>query len=101
MCCRQRDLPCPGSSRARNYDFAVNCGRSGRRVLDEEHTPPLSPLSTAEPAAPAARLPYHGFAFYLSAALCAVFMVRVLGSDWNTHFRATWPDALFPKQGYL
>jgi hypothetical protein len=50
---------------------------------------------------PLRQLRHRGFAFYLSAALCAVFMVRVLGSDWNSHFRATWPDALFPKEGYM
>jgi len=43
----------------------------------------------------------HRVGFYLSAALCAIFMVRVLGSDWGSHFPATWPDALFPKEGYV
>jgi len=40
-------------------------------------------------------------AIYLSAAATAAFMVRLLGASWNTHFPATWPDAVFPKQGYL
>ena len=48
-----------------------------------------------------ARCAMADWAFYFSAALCAVFMVRVLGADWNSHFRAIWPDALFPKEGYV
>src|SRR5215813_275497 len=43
----------------------------------------------------------RGFAFYLSAVLCALFMVRTLGKGWSTGFPTSWPDALFPKEGYI
>jgi hypothetical protein len=48
-----------------------------------------------------ATISLRNIAFYLSAVATAVFMVRLLGASWNTHFPATWPDAVFPKQGYL
>jgi hypothetical protein len=40
-------------------------------------------------------------AFYVSAVATALFMVRLLGASWNTHFPATWPDAAYPREGYL
>jgi hypothetical protein len=43
----------------------------------------------------------RSIAFYLSAAVTAAFMVRLLGASWSSHFPATWPDAVFPKEGYL
>ena len=63
--------------------------------------PPAKSASPFRPDPPLRQLRYGGWAFYFSAALCAVFMVRVLGADWNSHFRAIWPDALFPKEGYV
>jgi hypothetical protein len=60
-----------------------------------------SPPSTTPAVSPTLQRRSRGFAFYLSAALCALFMVRILGADWNSHFTATWPDALFPKEGYV
>ncbi len=44
---------------------------------------------------------FRGIAFYLGAAATAVFMVRLLGVSWSTHFPATWPDAVYPREGYL
>ena len=38
---------------------------------------------------------------YLTAFATALFMLRLLGASWDTHFPAAWPDAVFPKQGYL
>src|SRR5262249_7175380 len=61
------------------------------RVIDDERP------RQAQPASGRGRT----FAFYLSAVLCALFMVRILGKDWNTGFPASWPDALFPKEGYV
>jgi hypothetical protein len=43
----------------------------------------------------------RSIARYLSAIGSALFMVRLLGASWSTHFPAIWPDAVFPKQGYL
>jgi len=40
-------------------------------------------------------------AIYASAIASALFMVRLLGAGWSTHFTAVWPDAVFPNQGYL
>ena len=40
-------------------------------------------------------------AFYVGAIGSALFMVRLLGASWSTHFPAVWPDAVYPKQGYL
>ncbi|MGO9875834.1 MAG: hypothetical protein ACLPVY_18815 [Acidimicrobiia bacterium] len=40
-------------------------------------------------------------ALYTSAIVSALFMVRLLGAGWSTHFLAVWPDAVDPKQGYL
>lgn len=40
-------------------------------------------------------------AFYVGAILTALFLLRLLGASWNTHFPAAWPDATFPKEGYL
>ena len=40
-------------------------------------------------------------ALYASSIACALFMVRLLGASWSTHFPAVWPDAVYPKQGYL
>ncbi len=40
-------------------------------------------------------------ALYVSAIASALFMVRLLGASWSTHFAPVWPDAVFPKQGYL
>jgi len=44
--------------------------------------------------------PYR-VAIYSSAIVSALFMVRLLGAGWSTHFLAVWPDAVDPKQGYL
>ncbi len=38
---------------------------------------------------------------YVSAALSALFMMRLLAEPWHTHFHPVWPDALFPKEGYV
>ena len=69
--------------------------------MDERPAPPVPgadpPTDLPRRERPRAR----GFGFYAGAALCALFLVRTLGSDWNSHFKATWPDALFPKEGYL
>ena len=58
-----------------------------------------------EPADTAGSRPERGwlrdFAFYLSAIATALFMVRLLGAGWSTRFPAIWPDAVFPKEGYL
>jgi hypothetical protein len=40
-------------------------------------------------------------AIYAGAIGTALFMVRLLGASWSTHFPAVWPDAVYPKQGYL
>jgi len=40
-------------------------------------------------------------AIYASAIGSALFMLRLLGAGWSTHFPAVWPDAVFPNQGYL
>ena len=45
--------------------------------------------------------PGRGVAFYVGAIGSALFLVRLLGASWSTHFPAVWPDAVFPKQGYL
>lgn len=42
-----------------------------------------------------------GAAFYVSAILSALFLLRLLGASWGSHFPAVWPDATFPKEGYL
>ena len=47
------------------------------------------------------RRSWGSVALYVSAIGSALFMVRLLGASWNTHFPATWPDAVYPKQGYL
>ena len=52
-----------------------------------------------EPPHPRSTL--RGIGFYLGAAATALFMMRELGASWSTHFPATWPDAIFAKQGYL
>jgi len=40
-------------------------------------------------------------AFYVGAILTALFMLRVLGASWSGGFPAAWPDAVFPREGYL
>jgi hypothetical protein len=61
------------------------------RVIDDERPPQARSASGRG----------RSVVFYLSAVLCALFMVRILGKDWNTGFPASWPDALFPKEGYV
>jgi hypothetical protein len=45
--------------------------------------------------------PRRAVALYVSAIATALFMIRLLGASWSTHFAPVWPDAVFPKQGYL
>ena len=37
----------------------------------------------------------------MGAILTALFLVRLLGASWSSHFPAVWPDAVFPNEGYL
>jgi hypothetical protein len=71
--------------------MSTDSDQASPRVTDDE--PPQPPDTAARR--------WRDFAFYLSAVLCALFMVRTLGKDWNTGFPASWPDALFPKEGYV
>jgi hypothetical protein len=50
------------------------------------------------PPEPSAR---RGAAFYAGAILAGLFLVRLLGASWSSHFPAVWPDATFAHQGYL
>jgi hypothetical protein len=63
-----------------------------RAVADQVQ--PDEPSPPAPPSIP-------GPTFYVGPIFAAVFAVRLLGSGWNTHFPAVWPDATFPKEGYL
>jgi hypothetical protein len=40
-------------------------------------------------------------AFYVAAILTALFLLRLLGASWSSGFPAVWPDAVFPREGYL
>jgi hypothetical protein len=64
------------------------------RVVDDEAVgpPPIEPRSSST---------VRSAAIYVAASLTALFMLRLLGASWDTHFPAVWPDAVFPKQGYL
>ena len=55
----------------------------------------------AESPGDAGSRPTPSFALYLGAIASALFMVRLLGAGWTTHFPAVWPDATYPNQGYL
>lgn len=50
---------------------------------------------------PRARPTLKSVAFFVIAAGSAIFALRLLGATWSGHFPAAWPDAVFPKQGYL
>jgi hypothetical protein len=50
---------------------------------------------------PRARPVVRDAAFYVAAILSALFMLRLLGASWSSGFPAVWPDATFPKEGYL
>jgi hypothetical protein len=39
--------------------------------------------------------------FYVGAVVTGLFLVRLLGASWSSHFPAVWPDATFAKEGYL
>jgi len=39
--------------------------------------------------------------FYLGAIITGLFLVRLLGASWSSHFPAVWPDATFAHEGYL
>ena len=54
-----------------------------------------------EVEAPSHELPRRGAGFYVGAILSAIFLVRLLGASWDSHFPAVWPDATFANQGYL
>jgi hypothetical protein len=43
----------------------------------------------------------RGAGFYVGAIVTGLFLVRLLGASWTSHFPAVWPDATFAKQGYL
>ena len=40
-----------------------------------------------------ARPAVHDAAFYVAAILAALFLLRLLGAAWSSHFPAAWPDA--------
>jgi hypothetical protein len=43
----------------------------------------------------------RGAGLYVGAVITALFLVRLLGASWSSHFPAVWPDATFAKEGYL
>ena len=43
----------------------------------------------------------RGVGLYVGAVITALFLVRLLGASWSSHFPAVWPDATFAKEGYL
>ena len=44
---------------------------------------------------------WRGAGFYLGAIITGLFLVRLLGATWSSHFPAVWPDATFANEGYL
>jgi hypothetical protein len=83
-------------------------GRDGRRATDNgevlyRHLTVVPDQDSVpdQDAGTAARPAVRDTAFYLGAVLTALFMLRLLGASWSSGFPAAWPDAVFPREGYL